>query len=112
MVAATYSTDQNCVSEKLNEARETQFHRKCSIKSTKRDVNLASLVPSEASVCLYLDIAYFQIQDWQGNALEPTDYGWEVKNGLLEPRPTRQDPVSVCLMEVTQCKCKATKCIS
>ena len=112
IVAAHFSTYQNSVSEKLNEAREIQFHKKCSSKSTKRGVNLASLVPSEDSVCLHLDIAYFQIRDWQGNALEPTDNGWEIKDGLLEPIPMRQDPAPICLMEVTQCKCKATKCTS
>ena len=105
IVAARYSTDQNSVSEKLNEAREIQFHKKCSNKSAKRGVNLASLVPSEDSVCLHLDTAYFQIQDWQDNALEPTDYGWEIKDGLLEPIPMQQDPAPVCVMEVTQCKC-------
>ena len=110
IVAAHYSTDQNCVSEKLNEAREIQFHKKCSSKSAKRGVNLASLVLSEDSVYLHLDRAYFQIQDWQGNALEPNDYGWEIKDELLEPIPIQQDPLPVCLMEITQCKCKATKC--
>ena len=30
IVAAHFSTDQNSVSEKLNEAREIQFHKKCS----------------------------------------------------------------------------------
>ena len=69
-------------------------------------------MPSEDSVYLHLDRAYLQIQDWQGNALEPTDYGWEIKNGLLEPIPMQQDPAPVCLMEVTLCKCKATKSIS
>ena len=54
IVAAHFSTDQNCVSEKLNEAREIQFHKKCSSKSAKRGVNLASLVPSEDSVYLHL----------------------------------------------------------
>ena len=111
-MAARYSTDQNCVSEKLNEAREIQFHKKCSSKSAKMGVNLASLVLSEESVYLHLDRAYFQIQNWQGNALEPTDYGWEIKDGLLEPIPMQQDPAPVCLMGVTQCKCKATKCNS
>ena len=53
IVAVHFSTDQNSVSEKLNEAREIQFHKKCSSKSTKRGVNLASLVPSEDSVCLH-----------------------------------------------------------
>ena len=100
IVAEHYSTDQNCVSEKLNEAREIQFHKKCSSKTTKRGVKLAYLVPSEDSVYLHLDRAYLQIQDWQGNALEPTDYGWEIKNGLLEPSPMQQDPAPVCLMEV------------
>ena len=112
IVAAHFSTDQNSVSEKLNEAREIQLHTKCCIKSTKRGVNLASLVPSEELVCLHLDRAYFQIQYWQGNALEPTDYGWEVKYGLLEPMSMQQDPAPVCFMEVTQCKCKDTKCTS
>ena len=51
IVAARYSTDQNCVCEKLNAAREIQFHKKCSSKSAKRGVNLASLMPSEDSVC-------------------------------------------------------------
>ena len=51
IVAAHFSTDQNCVSEKLNEARKIQFHKKCSSKSANRGVNLASLVPSEDSVC-------------------------------------------------------------
>ena len=112
IVAAHFSTDQNSVSEKLNEAREIQFHKKCSSKPTKRGVNLASLAPSEDSVCLHLNRAYFQIQDWQGNVLEPTDYGWEIKDGLLEPIPMQQDPAPVCLIEVTQCKYKATKCTS
>ena len=63
IVAARYSTDQNCVSEKLNEAREIQFHKKCSSKSAKRGVNLASL----DSVYLHLDEAYFQIQECDGS---------------------------------------------
>ena len=112
IVAAHFSTDQSSVSEKLNEAREIQFHRKCSSKSAKRGVNLSSLVLSEDSVNLHLDRVYFQIQDWQGNALKPTDYGWEIKDGLLEPILMQQDPAPVCLMEVMQCKCKATKCTS
>ena len=53
IVAVHFSTDQNSVSEKLNEAREIQFHKKCSSKSTNRSVNLASLVPSKDSVCLH-----------------------------------------------------------
>ena len=77
IVAAHFSTDQNCVSEKLNEAREIQFHKK-----------------------------------WVELNGVPTDYGWEIKDGLLEPIPMQQDPAPVCLMEVAQCKCKATKCTS
>ena len=49
IAAAHFSTDQNSVSEKLNEAREIQFHKKCSSKSAKRGVKLASLVLSEDS---------------------------------------------------------------
>ena len=53
-MAARCSTDQNCFSEKLNEAREIQFHKKCSSKSAKMGVNLTSLVLSEHSVYLHL----------------------------------------------------------
>ena len=50
---------------------------------------------NQDSFYLHLNRAYFQIQDWQGNALELTEYGWEIKDGLLEPIPMQQDPVPV-----------------
>ena len=89
-----------------------QFHKKCISRSAKKGVNLAMLPPSDDAVNLHVERAFLQVQEWLGNALEPRDYGWKIKDGLLEPIPMQQDPAPAYLMVVIQCNCKATKCQS
>ena len=112
IVAAHFSTDKAALARSWMKRERSRSTRNAVASQQRGVANLSSLVLYEDSVYLHLDRAYFQIQDWQGNALEPTDYGWKIKDGLLESIPMKQDAAPVCLMEVPQCKCKATKCTS
>ena len=49
--------------------------------------------------------AYLTIQEWEGNQLDPEGYGWQLKDGLLEPIPMRQDPGPPSLMDIKMCGC-------
>ena len=94
----------------LNLARKKLYSKKCSNRNTKKEVNLASLPPTEDACNLHSLRAYHQIQEWRGNALPPLDYGWTMIGDELHPLPTTQDPAPKSLIDIPQCGCSKSKC--
>ena len=52
--------------------------------------------------------AYHQIQDWQGNSLDPELFGFKMVGDLLEPISMNKEPAKPFIrsMKVKKCECK------
>ena len=94
----------------LNLARNKLYREKCSKKTTKKEVNLATLPPTEDACNLHSLRAYRQIQEWMGHVLPPLEFGWQMINGEYHPLPTTQDPAPKSLIDIPQCGCAKSKC--
>ena len=75
-------------------------------KSVKNSFNLATLPPTSAAAKQHITRTYLQVQQWTGNELEPTDWGWRVYMDTLIPVPTDQPPAPERLLNLVSCKCK------
>ena len=96
----------------LNLARNKLYRQKCSNRQTMKQVNLATLPPTEDACNLHSLRAFHQIQEWMGNALPPLEYGWQKIGDELHPIPLTQDPAPKSLLDIRQCGCRKNKCIN
>ena len=86
----------------LNDLRFLQFER----SSIKSSFKLGKLPPTEGAAEQHCLRVYRQVQAWQGNNLNPCEYGWmEGDTGLL-PRFTRDSLVPKEVLEKISCGCK------
>ena len=76
------------------------------IRPGRKKINIVWLPPTYAAQ-LHAERAYLQVNDWCGNSLNPESSGWHMVDGILEPTPMRQEPVSPFLIEVKKCWCKS-----
>lgn len=53
--------------------------------STKKAFNLAMLPPTELAAKQHTFRAYYQVQQWLGKSLDPTQWGWSVRDNKLQP---------------------------
>ncbi|XP_052119625.1 uncharacterized protein LOC127748790 [Frankliniella occidentalis] len=53
---------------------------------------------------------YLQVQQWLGNDLDPTAWGWRAENGTLTPIPTTKPAVPPELQSRLSCKCSPQGC--
>ena len=49
---------------------------------------------------------YDQVQEWRGNNLPPTDWGWKLVQGNLLPVISLKEPASSHLLQLISCNCK------
>jgi len=86
----------------LNEYRYSSF-----IKSVSKNkpVKLNLLPPTADAAEMHLLRVYYQVQKWLGNKLNPTDWGWILREGVLMPRRMLQLPAPDCLLNMIFCKC-------
>ena len=82
------------------------YTRAIAKKSVKDSFNLATLPPTSAAAKQHILRTYLQVQQWIGNELEPTDWGWRVYMDTLIPVPTDQPPAPERLLNLVSCKCK------
>lgn len=68
------------------------------------------VLPPTASATKYHSFrVYLQVQQWLGRAdLNPTDWGWNVKDGKLTPKETDLPPAPPALLKVIRCNCKTS----
>lgn len=94
----------------LNAARKKLYEKKAGDKKTFKQVNLATLPPTEDACNLHSLRAYHQIQEWLGNSLPPLEYGWKNIGEELHPIPTTLEPAPKSLIELQTCGCATSKC--
>lgn len=84
-----------------------EYRYQCFMKAVGRNksVQLSMLPPTVDAAKEHLYRVYYQVQKWLGNELNPQDWGWVFKNGLLEPIKTSQPPAPDCLLNMIFCNC-------
>ena len=65
--------------------------------------DLATLPPTSAAARQHSFRVYHQVQQWRGIALDPTDWGWMLKDGDLTPLPTLREPAPETLLHLITC---------
>ena len=73
-------------------------------------VDMARLPPTIDVIHIHSKRAYLQIQTWIGNALNPKNYGWRMRDGMLEPIPMYKKPAPDNLLDIMKCSCKEMRC--
>ena len=81
------------------------YTRAIAKKSVKDSFNLATLPPTSAAAKQHILRTYLQVQQWIGNELEPTDWGWRVYMNTPILVPTDQPPAPERLLNLVSCKC-------
>lgn len=70
-------------------------------------VKLSSLVPTVGAINEHIKRVYLQTQIWPGNKnINPTDWGWVMNEGLLNPIKTVDPSIPQELLEMIFCNCK------
>ena len=68
-------------------------------------VDMTRLPPTIDVIHIHSKRAYLQIQTWIGNALNPKNYGWRMRDGMLEPIPMLKKPAPDNLFDIKKCSC-------
>ncbi|CAH2218497.1 jg2186 [Pararge aegeria aegeria] len=100
IIAAMYGGTKSC-NLQLNELRYLCFKS----SSTKKAFNLAMLPPTELAAKQHTFRAYYQVQQWLGNSLDPTQWGWSVRDNKLQPTYTTDLLVPDNILRDISCKC-------
>ena len=53
---------------------------------------------------------YLTVQEWLGNKLDPTDWGWSAQGGILTPVETDSPVAPNTLLNMVSCGCKPDGC--
>lgn len=91
----------------LNELRYLLYCKLATSKQNKRDpFDLSSLPPTSDSGRQHFFRVYLQVQQWLGNNLDATNWGWKMKNGHLIPITCIMAPAPEELLNLISCNCK------
>ena len=90
----------------LDSFRYYAYTRAIAKKPANETLNLATLPPTSDAAKQHIFRTYLQVQQWLGNELDPTDWGWKVYMNTLVPVPTIQPPAPERLLNLISCKCK------
>lgn len=63
------------------------------------------LPPTESAAKQHLFRVYFQVQQWFGNTMDPTNWGWEIKEDKLQPTYTNDLLVPENILRDISCRC-------
>jgi hypothetical protein len=91
----------------LNDHRHKRFMKAVANCPVQNQMQLAALPPTSAAAKEHSFRVYHQVQQWLGVELEPTQLGWQLKNGNLQPVLTRQAPAPEKLLTLISCNCKS-----
>lgn len=96
--------DRRC--KTLNELRYFTLHKKVARQKVSASFDLASLPPTSEASSLHFLRVYLQVQQWLGNQLPPTEWGWCLLQGNLLPIPSNRPPAPEHLLQLITCNCK------
>jgi len=71
----------------LDDLRYIRYNKEVT-KTLSSKFNLATLPPTSAAASQHSFRVYLQVQQWLGNNLDPTEWGWFMKEGRLHPVPS------------------------
>ena len=91
----------------LDSFRYFSYKRSIGKQSESSTFDLATLPPTSAAAKQHFLRTYLQVQEWLGNSLQPTNWGWQMKNELLVPFPTELDAATSKLLKMIRCGCRA-----
>ncbi|KAK3928234.1 Fat-like cadherin-related tumor suppressor-like protein [Frankliniella fusca] len=104
LILALYP-DERCAC--LDDLRYVLYIKTC---ETKTKVDLSTLPPTCAAAAQHCFRVYLQVQQWMGNDLDPTAWGWRAADGTLVPIPTTLPPAPSELLSRLSCNCSASGC--
>lgn len=90
----------------LDESRYYLYNKATAKLNLKSKFELASLPPTSAAARQHSLRTYLQVQQWQGINLNPTDWGWKLSAGTLQPVPTLVNVAPDELLNMVSCNCK------
>ena len=82
------------------------YTRSVSRSSLSSGFKLESLPPTSAAVKFHSYRAYLAVQQWIGNNLGPTDWGWQHRDGILVPLTTDRPVSPTRVLRIVSCGCK------
>ena len=93
-------------SKSLNELRYFMYNKIIAKKKLSTSFQLASLPPTSAAAEQHSYRVYLQVQEWLGNCLDPTKWGWSMIEKSLKPIPTTKEVAPLKLLNLISCNCK------
>jgi len=94
-------------SKTLDKLRYLMYYRSVHRTSlTSSTFKLESLPPTSAAAKFHSYRAYLAVQQWQGNEMQPTEWGWQYREGLLVPIETDRPVAPEKVLKMISCGCK------
>ena len=101
-----YSDSKKC--ENLDRLRSFTFKKALNKRGlVQKKVDTRRLPPSSSAASYHSLRVYHQLQEWLGNQMEPSEYGWEVKDGKFIPRTTNLPIAPEEILKRIRCQCKS-----
>ena len=103
-----YGASSKCAS--LDELRYIAYRKAISKTSLASTFHLSALPPTSAAAKQHSFRTYLTVQEWMGNLMEPTEWGWRLENNNLTPIETDRPIAPETLLNMVLCCCKADGC--
>ena len=99
--------DEKNVNNDINKLRYNLYTKVIRNSKLSSNFQLESLPPTSEALKQHILRVYHSVQQFMGNYLEPTNWGWVKKNGTLYPFPTDKPIAPNKLLEMISCGCKS-----
>ena len=93
-------------SASLNVHRWDTFQKK--VASASKFVQPQDLPPTSEAAKYHIYRVFLQIQQWLGSKLDPTDWGWVLRDDKLYPITTNFPPAPQSILKGVKCSCTGT----
>lgn len=90
----------------LDKYRYTCYNRSISSSSVSSSFKLQSLPPTSAAAAQHSFRTYLTVQQWKGNQLDPTEWGWRIQDNMMVPVETDQHVAPDSILKLVSCGCK------
>lgn len=90
--------------ETLDHLRYRKFCEK--IATCSIHVHPKALPPTSSAAVQHSYRVYCQVNEWKGNVIEPTEWGWELQEGKLVAITSTKQPAPQELLKILRCGCK------
>lgn len=98
--------------EYLDDYRHIAYKRAIGRSSLSSSFQLESLPLTSAAAKQHSYRTYLTVQEWMGNSLPPTEWGWRFQDGTLTPVETDIAVAPDTLLNMVACGCKPDGCRS